>query len=521
MKELWKEFPKVPEIRKSPSGEKLTFSDIECHLCDSLQTVHSRAKSFWCITKKAYDFTKAAGIAEDSSETQHGGDNGDDILIIDAFVYGFQGYQALRRDHKDVPLVGSHRLLAASSTRLGLGKPVVSKYFPVELWQKLKEPVKHFVLQATEQVGGLTCIPLYPNMPSPEDMTWLVHDVHRQIDEDWELDFECHSDTLKQIGLHSASVQRRERFLNFGSPFESEEIKTVNYDEFIREFVWTEGKCMSDWMLAIDECQSALYDPNIEKSLHLQGILDLHPLHKRILGLIEYMIIPKIQVTGPASRVYSDAFCGNSNSGNRRNKGLTFQDGIRATLETEGNWLIIAGKQTAASVNTLDLAYMIDSLIAEIISAPQVRAIRLTLDPASPSEQARQISLVSNNSRKDAALICLYLGKIALMLRNAIEHGFDQVAGDGLEVDCSGYWSEMRKLPAQQHHQAGPQYVPIFDWDKQCSCNTWRSDHLLQQMNAVPQSARSLILTPESLKRCLVLLSLVLEGCKSHLGLKY
>src|SRR5207247_1812048 len=54
------------------------------------------------------------------------------------------------------------------------------------------------------------------------------------------------------------------------------------------EAVWT-GEWLSDWKAAIYEYQSALYANDIQKSLNLQSILDLYPLHKRILGLVEYL----------------------------------------------------------------------------------------------------------------------------------------------------------------------------------------------------------------------------------------
>ncbi len=54
--------------------------------------------------------------------------------------------------------------------------------------------------------------------------------------------------------------------------------------------VLTSGEWLKDWKAANYEDQAALYDNDIEKSLHLQGVLDLYPLHKRILGLVEYPI---------------------------------------------------------------------------------------------------------------------------------------------------------------------------------------------------------------------------------------
>ena len=62
----------------------------------------------------------------------------------------------------------------------------------------------------------------------------------------------------------------------------------------------------------------------------------------------------------------------------------------------------------------------------------------------------------------------------------------------------------------------------ILEWNLNHAKNQnppWRSAESLPSQ--VPDAAKGLVLTPESLKRCLVLISLVLEGCKSHLKIAY
>ena len=151
----------------------------------------------------------------------------------------------------------------------------------------------------------------------------------------------------------------------------------------------------------------------------LRGFFDLYPLHKRILGLVEYIIVPQIKArpsnlrtedewfVGPASVIYSDAFTGQfeptRKRGNYRLKvdklcraTLDRYDGIRASLETEGNWLIISKEQEKKGYKgPLSLASMLDDLVAMIISPGGVKDIPITLRPADPSEQAKQLANVS------------------------------------------------------------------------------------------------------------------------------
>ena len=311
--------------------------------------------------------------------------------------------------------------------------------------------------------------------------------------------------------------------------------------------------------------------------------------------------------------MYSNAFCGED--GKLCPQDFTIEDGFLATLETEGNWLIIADP-ASGSKSPNDLASMLDQLLEKISSAPEVKGIPVTLTPASPRAQADQLRSVPDwssgcdlrlmspvndvssiptaaksliivaavrndlhfrifggdgrmvvdtderelttpagqykdlrkhleglinelkkhlkslwppheptKSEKDrviaavtsvlgptkrAALMTLYLGKIGLMLRNAIEHGSDRVKGDSLEIDCSGYWNEKR----------GKKRVRKWIKDKAKDRNVdWRSKGSIPPDE--PLAAKGLVLTSESLKRCMVLISLVLKGCKSHLKIPY
>ncbi len=145
----------------------------------------------------------------------------------------------------------------------------------------------------------------------------------------------------------------------------------------------------------IFEYQSALYDDDIEQSLHLQEMLDLYPLHKRVLGLVEYKILPYLVargLKGNASAVWTQAFTGeiDNNNGRQRRPGLSmaswplWPDKL-ATLEPEGNWLFHAADHEAAGrTGPIDLAALLDGILARMSSATEVAGVPINLEPPRP-----------------------------------------------------------------------------------------------------------------------------------------
>ena len=107
----------------------------------------------------------------------YGRNSCDDYLVIDAVIEGFTGYRSWRRDNPKVPSLANHRLFSTAASRRGLGKPMISRLFPAALWQCFEDPVKHFLLQASEHVGTNECPPVYPNLPSPEELDELIEDA--------------------------------------------------------------------------------------------------------------------------------------------------------------------------------------------------------------------------------------------------------------------------------------------------------------------------------------------------------
>jgi hypothetical protein len=260
-----------------------------------------------------------------------------------------------------------------------------------------------------------------------------------------------------------------------------------------------------DWAEAIREYDNALYSYVVEESLQFQDVLDLYPLHKRVLGLVEYIIIPRLISRGVlgkgASSLWTNAFTDKTTK--LAQAALPTNADKLATLESEGNWVLHS--HSHATSNPIDLATLLDGIVARMSSAGEVAGVSVNLQPPTPQVHARQLGALADSSSPEAACMTLYLGKVALMLRNAIEHGTDRVQGNGLLVDTTNYWED----------RAGKS---VLDWLRDTATQTqvsWRSGPLLPA--TLPGAANAFVLTPTSLHRCLVLLSLVINAGLSHL----
>jgi hypothetical protein len=266
------------------------------------------------------------------------------------------------------------------------------------------------------------------------------------------------------------------------------------------------GKWTSDWTEAIFECESALYGDDIEKSLHLRNVLDLYPLHKRVLGLVEYVIVRRLKAKGfkgLASAQWASAFDGKTRL---CTADLPERVDRWGTLEVLGNWLLIGHFHAASGASgPLDLAALLEGIVSRVSLATEVSGVCVTLNPATPSVHAKQLADLANK-RKEAACMTFYLGKVALELRNAIEHGLDSVVEGGLRVDCPGQWEGKGEPKLVQLNREAEVAPP------------WRAFSQLKGLS-LPSTANAILLTPASLQRCLMLLSLVMHAGFNHLGI--
>ena len=311
------------------------FDKLECHLCDSLRTVYNRATAFsewlWSVSEPRARFVN---MPEPGAEV---------ALVIDALRQVFFWLRSLRRDEVDVPSIARHRVFSAAATRQGIAKPVVSRLFPIEVWEQFDSPVRHFLLDAAERAGAATCRTVYPDTPSREEVEGLSpQTIQALFGGDDQSDIERIIAPLRQLGLEGAFLRQLER------------------GEEVRE--WEREKWISHWNGAITECKDALYESDIESSLYLRSVLELYPLHKHVLGLVEYIIVPLLIRRGlgkkPASGLWTDAFMGwrdvASGHPGLSFASLTAQTGILATLETEGDWLLHAADHESAAATRPD-----------------------------------------------------------------------------------------------------------------------------------------------------------------------
>jgi hypothetical protein len=155
----------------------------------------------------------------------------------------------------------------------------------------------------------------------------------------------------------------------------------------------------------------------------------------------------------------------------------------------------------------VNLAVLLDGILSQMSTASEVSGVSVTFSPMTTSAHAKQLADLADKQNDKAACMTFYLGKIALQLRNAIEHGIDRVESTDLIVDCPGTWAG----------NPGPSVARLVQEAGQIP--QWHCESQIRGFRQEPPAAKALLLTRASLKRCLVLLSLVLKAGFSHLQL--
>lgn len=454
---------------------------LECHMCDTLRYVYDQADNYWKELRTAADNDLFKAVVFDTFKR----DLNEEYLVIDSVARGFQGHRSLRRDNPEVPVLGNHRLLTGKATRQGIGKPVVSSLFPIALWQRLGKPVQHFILNAAEKVGAEECPPLYPNIPSEHDMEQLYWAASRTAG-DAPFEVENYSNSLRKLGIDAAV---RRRIAAYGK---------------LREA----GKWALDWTEAIFEYKSALYDDDIEQSLHLQDRLDLYPLHKRVLGVLERVIVPKLLTDGDAATRLRHAFADTRHAHSADPRIISApQDGIDTSLEISGGWLVYSKDLNAKNPkpSSCCLAMLIEEFVGRINKYFSGGSFQLATASLTPAGQAKQLDFLCQPSLSGRR--CLQaMVNVIINLRNFIEHGIDEVDDSGLMITNSEFWQRLIG------NTWARKYLP-----------KWREEAKLPRDSTgqidPPPLADKLLLTPVSLEYCLVLVSLVLQAGISHLGI--
>lgn len=477
------------------------LSTIECHLCDTIQTVYQRAAALADRLKNekengGHPFTHFGIELEDRS-----------TLLLEGIIRGFRGYRSLRRSDPHVPLVGAHPALSRAAIRQGLAWPKVSAVLPRRVWSRLSDIAKDTLIEAAEVVAAATATPICPLTPTESEMRQLQW-VGGLAELDLGVDalLEEQSAPLRKLGIYNV-VRRRHTGEEYLGRLENQ------------EWAW-------DWTWAFHEVMDSLYDPRVDRSLRQAPLYRLQPLHKRVLGVFEQSVItplrafvtskawiPKGGVTLQASNLWRDAF-----SGTVARQPVADWNDFRATLDIHGHWLVEAGKSPQGGL--CRLCDLLDGMIAERIrTVPALTGIELSLFPSSPNAQAKQLLAVAEPSER-ARTLTMFLGRVALELRNFVEHGIEVPQEQALLIRNEDMWQSKRDYvrKGKKGGDRRSQSVSLLEWIKLTAADqNWSRQTALPA--TVPQAAAGLILDTDSLGRCLVLISLLVAGSQAHLRL--
>ena len=498
----------------------LTFSStgtpvLECHLCDDLCDVYRRAADGRAAQIDAEESHHA--LVAEANRRRHQRNEPvspralakttetlaeqDDTLLLDAESHGFWGYRSLQRSFPGVPTIADPRLLAASALRSGLAKPVISATFPHQLWRQFESPVKHFLLDSAEVAGGDICAPMYPNTPDAKEMKEVCVALANE-DMPKPSDRHAHLSSLARPEIDAALKQLgvREAIEAVISSFEHREAKG--------EWVW-------DYRLCAVELYNSLVGMDIERSISLENTLNLYPLHKRVLGLLEAMIGPKLQSVGwdPSQpraagilQRWATAFFHPIGSGtfdlkghpkHRHRSGACEVDALDYQRPFEvgvsRGWINHATMKSGTSrgIPYCRAADLVEDLVNGIFTIVGSAPGSISLQNINPEKHAQQLRLTASATDQGRRLL-LHLGTLMICLRNFIEHGLDQPSGDGLVITNDEYW-------ATRYSQA--MGTP--------------------STTAYPRALGSLYIDANSLSSCLAIISLVLYGTQDQLNIQY
>ena len=118
-----------------------------------------------------------------------------------------------------------------------------------------------------------------------------------------------------------------------------------------------------------------------------------------------------------------------------------------ATLEVEGGWLDISEMHEMAHRLALSILKGNPKRPGpRMLAALQSSGMNITLTPDTPARTCPRNSSLLVSVAKNAACFTLFLGKLALVFRNFIEHGRDYPEDHCLTIDSSEYWSMEMKL---------------------------------------------------------------------------
>ncbi|HET6880576.1 MAG TPA: hypothetical protein VFI31_10500, partial [Pirellulales bacterium] len=380
-------------------------SELKCHLCDSLLDVYQRVTHV--RGKQPTDL-----FDEDNNVTCSL-----EAIMITARLSSVVAFR-LAKDRLDSSTIAENSLLSPIARRRGLAIPIVSAAVPCDLWSVFPTPVRDFVLDAAEVVGADRCPPLVP-MPSRLSVEEEVKRMQEASDP-----FESPAATREDLLLAWKQLRQTEATLDI------------------------------------------FYAKDIERSLAEKPVLQLQPLHKRVLGLLEAMIGRRLKTTwldrhgrttnGHIAERWRMTFLYQSDlspktlpppdtlgfKGHQHRQapcGVDRNDDPVATLESEAGWLIHASRKHGSSAHC-KLSEILDEIVKEILTRVGTSQTDVSLVPSSPAAQAKALAIIASPTSEGRRLL-LYLGNIVITLRNFIEHGIDERTQQGLLVENADCWA--------------------------------------------------------------------------------
>jgi hypothetical protein len=406
-------------------------------------------------------------------------------------------YLALRRATPTLPPLGSRRVLADAALRQALGKPIISFIIPDALWKPFPPAVKHFVLDAAMAVGSAECAPLFPDVPFENAQHQLSLRDTTFHETELRCDFQTFVKVMKKLGLRRLSLVKRFNLLKMAKQEGEKSMMKISSSEL--DSLGKEGEALREILMCI-------LSEDIELSAKNKVLFELYPQHKRVLGLLEYSWDDRLRKLHPKQsfqRLWENAFTTllkndpdvigkiEVKKGDKlENSPKLIEMGYVLPLSA---WLESAAASQSKGKSGCHLSEILEVVIEKMCVKLGIPSSALTLVPGTPQHHAEQLAWISTGTIQ-AQKAVFFLGKFAIELRNFIEHGKDDPRDKFLEVTNPVAWNKRMgtlKKSAQQ--------LKI---------------HLPPHLAA---ASDILLLDAESLKRCLILMTLLLHGAETQL----
>jgi hypothetical protein len=468
---------------------------IAVNLCDTISLALDQAHGVAnAISTSSSDRNKFIPFSFDFTDRS--------TLEVKIVARGLRGYRSLRKTHATVPVVGSNAVLRQAAIRHSHASTLVSRCFPKGCWRHLSAHSQNVIVEVATILVSSWISALSPSVPSREEMDQLVK-MGAIAHGDCPIDglIEQHKSTLDKLGIYEVVRDRH---------------NSDNYLDRLQNLEWA-----WDWTWAFGELREALFNEDVRRSSWVSEQFKVEALHKQLLSVLETEVISVLRasmVAGnwePASgkshqaaSLWKDSFKAQETSV----KPLVSWPDREASLAVDATWLLHASEKQ----DSICLSDLLASTLQAFTQMAACGGVTLTLNPTSPQDHFISLDQISQNSDCSRSMT-LCLGRLSIGLRNFVEHGVGEVCDRGILVRNDEFWETPRayttiKKPTSVN-------CPLRVWIKKTATDLSYPD--ASKLPAkVPVSANQLLLTHDSLWKTLVMISLLLQGAKSHLRLE-